>query len=142
MRRGDSEHRLNKLQSWAQAAAISMDPRDRHETLRLLLQAPRDLCASTGHYPHLPSRETVHPPWPDSRDPVTTSLGERMACLRQLKCHTGLCCSRLAPHSIPLPPPGLSEPKPPNQLLFNPSCLGGNICPQATYMQSQGQIQS
>ena len=35
-------------------------PRDGHETLRLL-QPPRSLCASTGHTPHLPSRESVQP---------------------------------------------------------------------------------
>ena len=29
--------------------------------LRLLLPPPRSLCASTGHYPHLPSREPVQP---------------------------------------------------------------------------------
>ena len=73
-RRGDSEHRLNKLQRQARAAAISSDTRDGHETLRLLLQPPRSLCASTGHYPHLPSREPVQPatarvPW--SRDNFT-----------------------------------------------------------------------
>ena len=31
-----------------------MDPRDGHETLMLLLQPQRILCASTGHYPHSP----------------------------------------------------------------------------------------
>ena len=31
-----------------------MDTRDGHETLRLLLKPARILCASTGHYPHLP----------------------------------------------------------------------------------------
>ena len=41
--------------------AISVDPRDRHETLRPLLQPPRSLCASTGHYPLLPSWEPVQP---------------------------------------------------------------------------------
>ena len=41
--------------------SISMDPRDGHETLRLLLQPPRSLCASTHHYPHLPSWEPVQP---------------------------------------------------------------------------------
>ena len=51
--------------------AISADMRDGHETLRLLLQPPRILCASTGRYPHLPSLEAVQPttarvPW--SRD--------------------------------------------------------------------------
>ena len=51
--------------------AISADTRDRHEMLRLLLPPPRSFCASTGHYPHLSSREPVRPttarvPW--SRD--------------------------------------------------------------------------
>ena len=60
-RRGDSEHRLNELQRWARAAAISADPRDGHETLRLLLRPPRSLWASTGHSPHRPSWEPVQP---------------------------------------------------------------------------------
>ena len=60
-RRGDSEHRLNKLQRQARATAISLDARDGHEMLRLLLQPPRSLCASTGHYPQLPSWEPVQP---------------------------------------------------------------------------------
>ena len=60
-RRGNSEHCLNELQRQARAAAISADTRDRHEMLRLLLQPPRTLCASTGHYPHLPSQEPVQP---------------------------------------------------------------------------------
>ena len=55
-RRGDSERRLNELQRLARAAAISVDPRDRHETLGLLLPPPKSLCASTGHCPHRPSR--------------------------------------------------------------------------------------
>ena len=53
-RRGDSEHRLNKLHRWAQATANSSDPRDGHETLTLLLQPPRSLYASIGHYPQPP----------------------------------------------------------------------------------------
>ena len=60
-RRGDSERRLNELQRRARAAAISADPRDGQETLRLLPPPPRSLCASTGHYPHCPSREPVQP---------------------------------------------------------------------------------
>ena len=60
-RRGDSERRLNELQRRARAAVISVDPRDGHETLRLLLLPPRSLCASTGHSPHRPSREPVQP---------------------------------------------------------------------------------
>ena len=60
-RRGDSEHGLNELQKWVPTAATSADTRDGHETLRLLLQPPRSLCASTGHYPHLPSWELVQP---------------------------------------------------------------------------------
>ena len=70
-RRGDSEHHLNELQRRARATAISVDPRDERETLRLLLQPSKILCASTGHYPHLPFWEPVQPttarvPW--SRD--------------------------------------------------------------------------
>ena len=42
-------------------STTQMSSRDGHETLRLLLQPPRSLCASTGHYPHLPSREPVQP---------------------------------------------------------------------------------
>ena len=60
-RRGDSERCLKELQRRARAAAISADPRDGHETLRLLLPPPRSLCASTGHSPHRPSREPVQP---------------------------------------------------------------------------------
>ena len=32
--------------------------------------------------------------------------------------HAGLCRRRLTLHSVPLPPPGLSEPEAPNQLLL------------------------
>ena len=60
-RRGDSEHPLNELQRQAQAMAISADPRDGQETLRLLPLPPRSLCASTGHSPHHPSWEPVQP---------------------------------------------------------------------------------
>ena len=61
VRRGDSDHCLNELQREVQDAAISVGTRDGHEMLRLLLQPPRSLCANTGHYPHLPSREPVQP---------------------------------------------------------------------------------
>ena len=52
---------LNELHRWAQATAIRADSRDGHETQRLLLQPPRSLCASTGHYPYLPFQELVQP---------------------------------------------------------------------------------
>ena len=61
VRRGDSEHCLNELQRWVRTVANSTDTRDGHETLRLLLQPPRSLCTSTGHYPQLPSRKTGKP---------------------------------------------------------------------------------
>ena len=68
-RRGDpfpvcsqkAEHSLNKLQRRARTTAISWDPRDRHETLTLLLQPPTILCACTGHYPQFPSQEPLQP---------------------------------------------------------------------------------
>ena len=43
---------------------------------------------------------------------------ENTQCLRLLQLHTGLCHRRLAPHSVALPPSGLSEPEPPKQLLL------------------------
>ena len=59
--REDSEHHLNELHRRVRSAAISAELRDGHETLRLLLQPPRSLYASTGHYPHLPSWKPVPP---------------------------------------------------------------------------------
>ena len=99
-RRGDSGNCLNELQKRVRAVALSADPRDRHETLMLLLPPPRSLCASTGHSPHLPSRSLCSPPLPWSRDAGTTSLGEHTVNLRLLQRHAGLCRRRLAP-----PPP-------------------------------------
>ena len=61
VRRGGSENHLNEFQRWSRASAINEDPKDEHEMLRLLLQPPRNLCASTGHYPHIPSWEPVQP---------------------------------------------------------------------------------
>ena len=124
-KRGDSfpvcpqntEHCLSKLQRWAQAMAISLDPRDRHEMLTLLLLPPKILCASTGPYPHTP-RSLCSPPLPGTRDPGTTSLGECTVHLKLLQHHSSLCHCRLALHSVPLPCPSLSEPEPPNQLLL------------------------
>ena len=104
-RRGDSEHHLNEFQRWARAAAISVDTRDGHETLTLLLRPQRTLCASTGHYPPSPPRNLCSPPLPGSRDPRITSLGEHRARLRLLQYHTELCCRWLISHSVPLPPP-------------------------------------
>ena len=100
-RRGDSERRLNEPQRRARAAAISTDPRDGHETLKLLPPPPKSLCASTGHSPHRPSGSWCSPPLPGSCDPGTTSPGERTARLWQLQRHAGLCRCRLAPHPYP-----------------------------------------
>ena len=110
------EHRLNKLQRRVQATAISADTRDRHETLRLLLQPPRSLAQVTIHTS--PPRSLCSLPLPGSPHPGTTSLGEHRACLRLVQRHASLCCRRLAPHSVPLPPRSLSESEPPNQLLL------------------------
>ena len=88
--------------------------------LRLLLQPPRILWQAQVTIHTLPPESLCGPPLSGSRDPGTTSQGEHTACLRLLQCHAGLCCRRLAQHSIPLPLPGLSEPEPLNQLLFTP----------------------
>ena len=103
-RRGDSfpicpqeaEHCLNELQRWAQAAAISWDHRDEYEMLMLLLQPPRTLCASTGHYPHTP-RNQCSTPLPGSRDAGTSSPREhtvRLGCCKVMPASatTGSTC--------------------------------------------------
>ena len=84
------------------------------------MQPPRSLGASTGHYPQLPSWEPVQPATARVRDPGTTSPGKYTVSLRLLKHHTGLCRRRLAPHSVPLPPPGLTEQSPLISCYFNP----------------------
>ena len=66
-----------------------------------------------------------------------------MVCLRLVQRHAHLYRHRLALHSVPHPPPGLSEPKAPNQPLLQPRPVWAeNRQPQATYTQRQGQIQS
>ena len=117
-RRGDSDRRLNELQRRARAVAISADPRDGHETLRLLLPPPRSLCASTGHSPHHPSWEPVQPattrvPWCRDNFPGRT---HGMPQAGATSCWP--LPPQARPASVPLPPPGLSEPEPPNQLLL------------------------
>ena len=57
----EAEHRLSELQRWVRATAISSDPRDGHELLRLLLLPRRILSASTGQYPQHP-RSLCSPP--------------------------------------------------------------------------------
>ena len=100
-------------------AAISVDPRDGQETLRLLLPPPRSLCASTGHSPHRPSRQPVQPATarvPGSRDNFpgrTQGTPQAGATSRRPRPPQARPAS-----SIPLPPPGLSEPEPPKQLLL------------------------
>ena len=118
-RRGDSERRLNELQRREQAVVISADPRDGRETLGLLLPPPKSLCVSTGHSPHLPSREPVQPATarvPGSGD----NIPGRTHCAPR----AGAMSRRPRPpqarpaSSVPLPPRGLGEPEPPKQLLL------------------------
>ena len=117
-RRGDSECRPNELQRQARATDISVNPRDGHEMLRLLLQPPRSLCASTGNYPHHPSREPVQPttarlPWSRDNFPGRTHGAPQAATT---SCRPLPLQAHLA--SVPLPPRGLSEPEPLKQLLL------------------------
>ena len=145
-RRGDSfpvcpqkaENHLNELQRWTRAAAISVYPRDGHETLRLLLQPPKSLGASTDHYPHLPSRESVQPATdrvPGSRDSFlgrTHSVPQAGATSRQ----------PLPPQAHPTfrtpPSPGLNEPESPNQPILTPSCLGEEQTPEGNLHAEAG----
>ena len=61
-------------------------------------------------------------PLPGSCDPGTSSLGEYTVHLRLLQRHTGLCRTRLAPHSNynyrTHRPPSMSEQESPNQPLL------------------------
>ena len=117
-RRGDSESRLKELQRRARAAAISVGPRDGRETLRLLLPPPKSLCATTGHSPHRLSREPVQaatarvPGSGDNFPGRTHGAPQAAATSRQP------LPPQARPTSVPLPPPGLSEPEPPKQLLL------------------------
>ena len=140
MRRGDSEHHLNELQRWVWAVAISADTRDGHETLRQLLQPPRSLCASTGHYPHPFSRDLVQPatarvPWSRDNFPRRTHGTPQAVAMSRQPLPPQACPSFCTPHSSW--PEWARAPYPPAPL--TPSCLGGNRCPQVTYMQRQGQ---
>ena len=81
--------------------AISVDTRDGHETLRLLLQLPRSLCASTGHYPHLPFWEpvqatTARVPWTRDNFPRRTHGAPQAGATSRW-----LLGSRLTPHPYP-----------------------------------------
>ena len=84
--------------------AISVDLRDGHEMLRLLLPTPRSLCASPGNSPHLTSREPVQPTTarvPLSRDNFPGGThGVRQA----VAMYGSLCCCRLALRSYPTLP--------------------------------------
>ena len=130
-RRGDSfpmcpqkaEYHLSKLQRWAQAAAISSDPRDGHETLRLLLPPPRILCATTGHYPH------PHPPGACAARHCQGPVIQGQLPWENTW-HASGCCNVMAASAtagsprisimttVPHPLPGLSEQECPNQPLI------------------------
>ena len=73
---------------------------------------------------HTPPGSLCSLPLPGPCDPGTISLGEYMAWLRLLQCHTGLCHCRFTPHSIHLPPLGLSEQEPPISRSFKPLLSG------------------
>ena len=120
VRRGDSEHHLIELQRQVRAAANSADTRDGHEMLGCCC-SHQEACVQAQVTIHTsPPRRLCSPTLPGSHDPGTTSPGECTARLRLLQRHAGLCRRRLTLHSVLLPPPGLSEPEPPNQLLLLP----------------------
>ena len=106
VRRGDSEHCLNELQRWAWATAISTNTRDWHKMLRLPLQPPRSLCASTGHYPHLSSQEPVQPatarvPWSRDNFPRRTHGMSGWCNVTQASATAGSPCIHTPPSPWP-----------------------------------------
>ena len=107
----------------------------------LLLQPPRILHASTGHYPHLSSWETVQPAtarvlWSTDKFPRRTHSAQQAVAMS---------CWPLLPQACPafLPPTSLSEPEPLNQPLLSPPPVWvKNRRQRGTYMQRRGQNQS
>ena len=68
-----------------------------------------------------PPGSLCSPPLPGSRDPGTTSPGERAAHLRLLQRHAGLCCRRLAPPPLyPSLPAAWVSQSPRSSCSFNP----------------------
>ena len=116
-----------RAQRWARAAANSLDPRDRHETLRLPLLPPRILCASTGHThnPHNPSTLGACAARHCQGPKMQGQLPRKNTQCASGCCHVSLCHHRLTLHSnhdyCTLPLPGLSEQEHPNQPLLQPS---------------------
>ena len=97
-----------------------MNTRDGHETLTLLLQPKGIQCASTGHYPHLPSWKTVQPattrvPWSRDNFPRRTQGVPQAVAMSHQPLH-----HRLVPHSVPLPPPSWVSQSPLISCSFNP----------------------
>ena len=95
--------------------AISKDTRDVHE------QPPRSLCASTGHYAHLPSRDPMQPatarvPW--SRDNFPERTHGRTQAIAT-SCRPLLPQARPALHNPPSPPAWVSQ-SPLISCYFNP----------------------
>ena len=111
--------------------------------LRLLLQPPRSLCASTGHSPHLPSWQPVQPtsarvPW--SRDnfpgrthgtPQAVATSHRPLPLQ----------ARPALHSPPFPPAWVSQ-SPLISCSFKPILSGQEQTPSSDLHAEVGPIQS
>ena len=84
------------------------------------MQPPRILCASTGHYPHLPSQEpvkstTARVTWSRDNFPGRTHGTPQPGATSRWplppQAHPALCT---------LPPPGLSEPEHLISCSFNP----------------------
>ena len=143
MRRRDSfsvcqqkvEHHLNKLQRRSQAVAISVDTRDGHETLTLQ-QPPRILCASTGHYPHAPSSPGAcaarHCQGPVIQGQLPQENTQRASGCCNITLASVTTDSPCIPiiTTVPLPPPGRSEPEPPVSHCFNPVVSGQEQKPE------------
>ena len=136
-----AEHRLNELQRWEQTAAISSDPRDGHETLTLLLQPPRILCASTGNYPQPPGACAAH----HCQGPVVQGQHPR-----ENTRHASGCCNVMLASAttgspripmittIPVSSPGLNEPEPHVSRCFNPILSGWEQMPEGDLHAEMG----
>ena len=84
-----------------------------------------------------PPGNLCSPLLPGSSDPGTASPAERTARLRLVKGHAGLCCCRLVPHSVPLPPGRVSQ-TPESAAPLTPSCVSEEQTPSGDLYAEAG----
>ena len=104
--------------------------------LRLLLQPPRSLWASTGHYPHLPSREpvqsaTARVPWSRDNFPGRTHGAPQAHPVLRTPPSSRTEWARAPESAAPLTPSCLSEEQTPSGDLHTEAGPNPKLKPQS-----------